>query len=56
MSSHEDHAPDTYEDGIRVIGVPNKTEIDNAKVLIGIRLISINRKYCIEIDLMVPCH
>ena len=56
LMRREANAPEAYEDTIRTIGAPNKTVTDNAKVLIGHKWTSINRKYCIESGLTIPYH
>ena len=50
----EAEAPSLYKDVIREVGAPNKTVIDNAKVLTGLKWRSINRRYNVEPCLSVP--
>ena len=52
----EAQAPEMYEDIIRQYGAPNKCVTDNAKVCLGKRWTSINRRFCIETGLSVPHH
>ena len=50
----EANAPKAYEDNTRSVGSPNKTVMDNASVLTGLKWTSVNYIYCIESGLTVP--
>ena len=52
----ESQAIDAYTDFIIKYGAPNKTVSDNARVYLGLKWTSINRKYCIERGNSVPYH